>query len=274
MTGEELRTEAASPAAVTGFISLVLAFLLAVFFPSLTFIPLGLFVLFCLAASFLPTKSFFLPVNSRGKTGKPVVALTFDDGPDPETTPLLLDLLEQYRVKVTFFVTGERVARHGELIGAILGKGHDIGNHSDTHDIFLMLRTMKRLSREVNATQSRLRAFDIVPLAFRPPVGITNPKLGPVLLQQGLFCVNFSCRAWDGGNRFVRGMARRVLRKVRPDDIIVLHDVCPPGAATTQEWLEEVKSILSGLKTKGLRVISLAELLGESIMVRTTNVGQ
>ena len=123
-------------------------------------------------------------------------------------------------------------------------------------------------------TQSGLRSFGIIPLAFRPPVGITNPKLGPVLRRQGLFCVNFSCRAGDGGNRFVRGMARRVLRKVRPDDIVVLHDVRPPGAATTREWLEEVTKILSGLQAKGLLVIPLAELLGKSIMVRRANDGQ
>lgn len=203
-----------------------------------------------------------------------MVALTFDDGPDPATTPLLLKLLEEQGVKATFFVTGERVARHGELIVDILRKGHDIGNHSFSHDVFLMLRSTKRLAREVAETQSELRSFGIIPLAFRPPVGITNPKLGPVLRQQGLFCVNFSCRAGDGGNRFIRGMARRVLRKVRPDDIIVLHDVCPRGAGKVREWLEEVTLVLSGLKAKGLMVIPLAELLGKSIMVRTVNDGE
>jgi peptidoglycan-N-acetylglucosamine deacetylase len=274
MTGEDLRTEAATPVAVIGFISLAVALILVFFSPFLAVIPLGLFVLLCLAASFVPAIGFFLPVNSRGKTGRPVVALTFDDGPDPATTPLLLKLLDEQGVKATFFVTGKRVARYGELIGDILGKGHDIGNHSFSHDVFLMLRTAKRLAREVGETQSGLRAFGIVPLAFRPPVGITNPKLGPVLHQQGLFCVNFSCRAWDGGNRFVRGMARRVLRKVRPDDIVVLHDVHPPGAATTQEWLKEVTLVLSGLQAKGLEVIPLAELLGKSIMIRTANDGQ
>jgi peptidoglycan/xylan/chitin deacetylase (PgdA/CDA1 family) len=269
MTGEELRKQAASPAAITGIVSLAGALLLAVFSPALAVIPLVFFVLFCVVASFFSTRSFFLPVNSRGKTGKAVVALTFDDGPDPQTTLLLLDVLDKYAVKATFFVTGVRTEKYGELISAILERGHNIGNHSDTHDVFLMLRTAKRLAREVEATQFRLRSFGIFPLAFRPPVGITNPKLGPVLRQQGLFCVNFSCRAWDGGNRFVRGMARRVLRKVRSDDIIVLHDVCPSGTATTQEWLEEVTSILSGIKAKGLGVIPLAELLGKSVMVRT-----
>lgn len=274
MTGAEIRKEAATPAAVVGFIALTGALILSVFSPLLAAMLLAFFILLCLAASFFPAMSFFLPVNSRGKTGKPVVALTFDDGPDPATTPLLLDLLETQGVRATFFVTGERAARYSELIEDILGKGHDIGNHSFSHDVFLMLRTMKRLSGEVERTQHQLRRLGIFPLAFRPPVGITNPKLGAVLQRQGLFCVNFSCRAWDGGNRFVRGMSRRVLGKVRADDIIVLHDVCSPGTVTPWEWREEVASVLVGLKEKGLRIIPLAELLGQSIMVRITNDGQ
>lgn len=271
MTADEIRKEAATPAAFVGYIALAGALTLAAFSPFLAAIPLVLFVLFCLAASFLPAMSFFLPVNSRGKTGKPVVALTFDDGPDPQTTPWLLDLLETQGIRVTFFVTGERVARHGELIRAILSKGHDIGNHSFSHDVLLMLRTMERLVREVEATQNQLQRFGIFPLAFRPPVGITNPKLGAVLRRQGLFCVNFSCRAWDGGNRFVRDMSRRILNKVRPDDIIVLHDIAPPEPAALGKWQAEIVSILAGLQYKGLRIIPLAELLGRSIMVRITN---
>ncbi len=273
MTADEIRKEAATPAALMGFIALTVALVLSVFAPHLVILPLVLFIMCCLIASLLPGVSFFLPANSRGKTGKPVVALTFDDGPDPATTPWLLNLLETQGLKVTFFVTGERAAGHPELVRAILEKGHDIGNHSYSHDVLLMLRTMKRLSGEVQKTQEQLRRFGIVPLAFRPPVGITNPKLAVVLQRQGLFCVNFSCRAWDGGNRFVRGMNHRVLKKVRPDHIIVLHDTCPSASVTSRDWQAEIVSILSGLQEKGLQIIPLETLLGQSIMVRTTNDG-
>ncbi len=273
MTADEIRKEAATPAALVGFLALTVALVLSVFAPHLVVLPLALFIMCCLIASLLPAMSFFLPANSRGKTGKPVVALTFDDGPDPATTPWLLDLLETQGLKATFFVTGERVVRHPELVRAILEKGHAIGNHSYSHDVLLMLRSMKRLSGEVQKTQEQLRRFGIVPLAFRPPVGITNPKLAVVLRRRGLFCVNFSCRAWDGGNRFVRGMNHRILDKVRPDDIIVLHDTWPPGAVTSRDWQAEIVSILTGLQEKGLRIIPLAALLGQSVMVRTTNDG-
>jgi len=274
MTGPETEGGGLSPAVISGLIALSLASLLAVFHPPSSVIPLASYVLICLGAPFFPTVGFFLPVYSRGRTGRSVVAITFDDGPDPETTPLLLELLCRYHVKATFFVTGTRVKAHGDLISAILGEGHDIGNHSFSHDVFLMFRTMKRLAGEVAMTQRSLQPFGVVPLAFRPPVGITNPRLGPVLRRQGLFCVNFSCRAYDGGNRFVRGMAGRILKKVKSDDIIVLHDVPPGNGVTVQTWLEEVASVLSGLEKRGLSVIPLAELLGRPIIVRATGVGQ
>jgi len=274
MTGRKPEKGGMSPAGVSGLTALALAALLAVFHPLLAIIPLASYIGICLGAPFFPTAGFFLPVYSRGDTGRPVAALTFDDGPDPETTPLLLDLLCRYQVKATFFVTGTRADAHGDLISAILREGHDIGNHSFSHDVFLMFRTMKRLEEEVAAAQRSLRPYGVVPLAFRPPVGITNPRLGPVLRRQGLFCVNFSCRAYDGGNRFVRGMAGRILKKVRPGDIIVLHDVPPGRGVPVQTWLEETASILDGLEREGIRVIPLAELLGRPVMARAVEVDQ
>ncbi|MDX9745832.1 MAG: polysaccharide deacetylase family protein [Syntrophales bacterium] len=268
MKREEIWREAGSSAAILGFITLAGAPLLGLVSPIMAVIPLAFFILCCLVASFIPGLGFFLPVTSRGTTDKTVVSLTFDDGPDPATTPLLLDLLEKHNVKATFFVTGERTAKYGRLIDDMTRRGHEIGNHSFSHDILLMLRTRKRLSREIVQTQIQLKRFGIRPLAFRPPVGITNPKLDSVLQRHGLFCVTFSCRSWDAGNRFVRGMGRRVAKKARPDHIIVLHDICPPGKIAPVDWIAEVESILVGLMERGFRIIPLTELLGRPVMAR------
>jgi peptidoglycan/xylan/chitin deacetylase (PgdA/CDA1 family) len=261
-------TEGISPAAMTGIVAMVLAFILSLFHVGLAIIPLSVFVFLCLAAPFFPSGGFFLPVLSRGHTGRPVVSLTFDDGPDPETTGPLLRLLKQHTVTAAFFVTGEKAALHGELIRDILEHGHDIGNHSYRHDPLLMLRCSKTLYREIESTQSLLRRFRISPVAFRPPVGITNPKLAPVLSQQGLYCATFTCRAFDGGNRYLQGLSARILKKVKPDDVILLHDVRPKGTMNTEGFLREVDLILLGLKSRGLQVAPLAELLGRPVMVR------
>jgi peptidoglycan/xylan/chitin deacetylase (PgdA/CDA1 family) len=257
-----------SPAAVTGCVALALAPLLALLRVELAAIPLAVFVLLCLSAPFFPARGFFLPLFSRGHTGRPVVSLTFDDGPDPMTTRPLLQLLERHAAKATFFVTGERAARHGDLMAEILACGHDVGNHSYHHDPFLMLRRVETLHREIASAQTVLGGFGLVPAAFRPPVGVTSPKLYRALLQRRMFCVNFSCRAFDGGNRYIRRLARRILKKVKPDDVILLHDVNPPGSGSADYWLQEVEKILAGLKDKGLQVVQLADLLGKQVMVR------
>ncbi|MBN1547893.1 MAG: polysaccharide deacetylase family protein [Syntrophaceae bacterium] len=253
-------------AEMLGGMAFVLALLFAVCRPEWMALPLVAFVVVCLSAPFFPAWGFFLPVYSRGKTGRPVVALTFDDGPDPETTPVLLDLLDRYGVRATFFVTGERVKHHGELIADILKRGHTFGNHSYSHDVWLMCRTSERLGREIDEVGSVLRSHGIISLAFRPPVGITSPRLGPVLRKRSLTCVNFSCRGNDFGNRLVRGLSKRILKKIKGDDILVLHDVSPKGDVTVGMWIDEVASVLSGLTSKGLQVIPLAELLGRPIM--------
>ncbi|MBI4618916.1 MAG: polysaccharide deacetylase family protein [Desulfobacterales bacterium] len=257
-----------SPAAMTGFVAIALAFILFPFHPGLAVIPLSVFVFLCVMAPFFPSRGFFLPVISRGHTGRPVVSLTFDDGPDPVTTPPLLQLLERYAARATFFVTGEKAAQYGNLISEILADGHDIGNHSYSHDPFLMLRRSEKVYREIEATQVLLRRFGISPVAFRPPVGITSPKLANALEQQGLRCVTFSCRAFDGGNRFLRDLSGRILKKVKPDDIILLHDIRPKGTVDAEVFLREMEAILSSLKNRGLQVVPLAELLGKPVMIR------
>ena len=256
---------------ITGSIAIVLAFLLALFRLELAVIPLTCFVLLCAAAPFFPSRGFFLPVISRGHTGKPVVSLTFDDGPDPVTTRPLLHLLEQHAVRASFFVTGERAAKYSDLISDILEHGHDIANHSYSHDPFLMLRRAEKLYQEIEATQMLLRRSGIASVAFRPPVGITSPRLASVLLQQGLCCVTFSCRAFDAGNRRIHGLSRRILNKANPDDIILLHDIKPKKEMDVSVWLHEIDLILSGLKNKGLHVVPLGELLGGQLMIRISD---
>jgi len=261
-----------SPAEKLGWMALLSGVFAAFVNPYLAIIPLAAYIIICFTAPLLPEISFFLPVHSRGKTNQAFVALSFDDGPDPNTTPLLLDLLDAYQVKATFFVTGENIERYAHLIMAILERGHDIGNHSRNHDNFLMFRSTSRLSEEIDAVQTLLQGFGIVPLAFRPPVGATNPKLPLVLQRHGLYCVNFSCRAHDRGNRSVRGMAQKILRKVRPDDIILLHDISPQNNISVSLWLQEVAAILSGLNVRHLKIIRLSELIDMPVMNKTKSI--
>ncbi|MCX5837805.1 MAG: polysaccharide deacetylase family protein [Deltaproteobacteria bacterium] len=260
--------EALSPAFLAGMMAFLASSLMLFIRPALVIVPLGVFVLLCLVAPFFPGVGFFLPVISRRKTGRRAVALTFDDGPDPNVTPRLLDLLRRHGVQATFFVAGASAERHPELIRGILSRGHTLGNHSYHHDPLLMLRSRAKLQEEVARTQDVLSAFAVRPLTFRPPVGITNPRLPGVLGALGMYCVTFSCRAFDRGNRRIARLAAIILKKVRPGDILLLHDVSPRGGEGIEEWLAEMEQIVSGLKLQGYKILPLHELIDRPVMER------
>ena len=229
-------------------------------------IPLAGYLILCVAAPFFPGSSFFLPVVSRGSTGKNAVALTFDDGPDPLTTPELLRVLEKHRVAATFFVSGAKAARHPGLLADILDHGHTLGNHSFSHDMLGAFRSARTMASEIEQTQAALSAVGVTALAYRPPMGITGPRLGRLMRTKGMVLVNFSCRARDGGNRWIGNLAGRVLERIRPDDILLLHDLTPKPATRLPYWVNEVDRILKGLRDKGLEVLPLAELIGRTVM--------
>ncbi len=249
-----------------GLAAHVTAAALAVIDIRLAAIPLVAFLVLCLVAPFFTRLSFYLPIVSRGKSGKQAVALTFDDGPDPASTPELLRLLATHRIPATFFITGKKAAAHPELIREIVEQGHTVGNHSYSHDIFIMFKGRRALQREIETTQSILHAYGIRSFAFRPPVGITNPLLKRILRKTGMYTVNFSCRALDVGNRRVKQLAEKILKRIQPDDIVILHDIRPKEEPLLPYWLNELELMLSGIEQKGLAILPLSEIIGKPVM--------
>ena len=241
-------------------------FTILLFFNSnLAPLPLVFFILACYITPLFPNLSFFLPITSKGIKGSKGVALTFDDGPDPEVTPQLLEILSKHSIKATFFITGQRAEQYPEIVWAILAGGHTIGNHSYSHFPFLMLKGRATLRREVASAQSVFRQFGIVPLVFRPPVGVTSPNLWRVLLENGMFCVNFSLRGYDMGNRRLKNLAQRLLAKVIPGDIILLHDIAPRNRDVAY-LLNEFSHLMEGLQARNLEIVPLARLIGKEVM--------
>ena len=256
------------PPAVWAFIlTLVFAALLAPYDRFWSFFPLVVFVLISLAAPFFPGWQFFLQTATHGPRARKQASLTFDDGPDEKTTPALLALLDKYGLKAAFFVVGSKAAEHSEIVKNILARGHEIGNHSMNHDPILMLRTSRTLSREIEGCNQVLRQSGITTLAFRPPVGIVNPRLKSVLDRLEMFCAGFSVRGGDWGNRKISGLAERIVKRIRPGDIILLHDCRPAEGREISAWLEEVEAVITGVRRKGIELVKLSDLLGREIMI-------
>jgi hypothetical protein len=112
-----------------------------------------------------------------------------------------------------------------------------------------------------------LKKMGIQTLAFRPPVGIINPKLSPILDKLGMFCVTFSCRAFDAGNRRIKNLSSKIVKKVKADDIILLHDVPSRSKEDIVILLSEIETILAGLTVKGLKIVPLSTLINREVMI-------
>ncbi len=259
-----------APAHLAGIASFQTAIILFIFSGILiSIIPLVFFLLMCAVSPFLPRFGFFLPIVYRGDKKTNGIAITFDDGPDPAVTPLVLDLLKREGVAATFFLTGKKAEENPFLVGEILSQGHTIGNHSYSHDPFLMLRNSNALYDEVVRAQRVFEEFGVTPLAFRPPVGITNPRLWRVLLRAGMFCCTFSCRAFDRGNRRIKNISKTILRKIQPGNILLFHDVCPADVSSIHELMHEFEKIFAGIKEKNLKVLPLSEIIARPVMRKT-----
>jgi peptidoglycan-N-acetylglucosamine deacetylase len=252
-----------------GLAAMTMACLLGMIHWRLAMITLSIYAFMCAAAPFFPRIGFFAPVIYRGNSGSTAVALTFDDGPDPLSTPALLELLKDQRIPATFFVSGSKVVQYPHLVKAIIRQGHTIGNHSYHHDPLVYFKGRRAIRDEIESTQKALKPFGVLPRAYRPPVGIVGPGLRKPLRDAGLQVINFNCRAFDRGNKNISGIADRILRRVRADDIILLHDSMPLGEVGLRPWLREMETLLWGLKRRELSVRPLQELIGRPVMNHT-----
>lgn len=153
------------------------------------------------------------------------IALTIDDGPDPEVTPRVLDLLDQYGAKATFFCIGDLAQRHPRCVEDIVARGHAVENHSQRHRHTFSVQGPGALRREIETAQTTLTQITGTrPLFFRAPAGLRNPFLEPVLCQLGLQLASWTRRGFDTRSRNAEAIAHRLLHGLAPQDILLLHD--------------------------------------------------
>jgi peptidoglycan/xylan/chitin deacetylase (PgdA/CDA1 family) len=199
-------------------------------------------------------------VTSRGCQEGRRVALTFDDGPDPAWTSRVLDVLARHDVRGSFFVVGERAARTPDVVRAIAGAGHEIGSHGWSHTS-LWLCGPRRTDREVAQTHALLAdVTGRAPRHFRPPWGMVNAALFPILARHGERCVLWSIQ--PEGLRPVSApvQAERVIRRAHPGAIVDLHDA--EGTPRAPERLvETLGPMIGGLRDAGYGFATVAELL-------------
>jgi peptidoglycan/xylan/chitin deacetylase (PgdA/CDA1 family) len=184
------------------------------------------------------------------------IALTFDDGPHPEVTPKVLDILDRYGAKASFFCIGDKAAAHPDIVRDIVRRGHAIENHSMRHSGFFGFYGPVALRREIGAAQSMLGGIaGRPPRFFRAPMGIRNPMLDPVVARMGLHYISWTRRGFDTVARDPAVILERLTDRLAAGDILLLHD--RRSVHGEPIVLAVLPALLERISAAGLKPVSL-----------------
>ncbi|WP_296580960.1 polysaccharide deacetylase family protein [Xanthobacter sp.] len=183
------------------------------------------------------------------------IAMTFDDGPNPETTPRLLQILRERNIKVTFFVLGNMVAKHPEVLKMIADEGHEIGSHSWSHPQLTRI-SQAAVDKELgNTSEAIFQVTGKRPIYLRPPYGSMKPTLRSYIEDKyGLTIVNWSVDPNDWKNRNSQAVHDAIMAQVKPGAIVLSHDIY----ATT---VDAMPRILDELAAKGYKFATLSQMV-------------
>ncbi|MCD0464311.1 polysaccharide deacetylase family protein [Flavobacterium sp. ENC] len=194
------------------------------------------------------------------------IALTFDDGPGLYTLEVLA-LLKKYNAKATFFCIGKNIESHPEIVKQIIEEGHLVGNHSYSHSKFFDFFNAVVITKELQKTDSLLEKFTPGKIKFfRPPYGVTTPSIRRALKITGHQVIGWNIRSLDGGTKDQDLIFNRIIKRISPGGIVLLHDTAAHSVLVLERFLQF-------LQQNNYKVISTEELLNlkayESVMNAT-----
>jgi peptidoglycan/xylan/chitin deacetylase (PgdA/CDA1 family) len=193
----------------------------------------------------VPRCSLFGPLVKRQPPDSKTPLLTIDDGPHPEHTPAILDILDRHGLKAIFFLIGDRAAQYPHLVHEILCRGHEIANHTQTHPAttFWTLRP-RRMWDEIARCQDTLTriAPEHPPRWFRPPAGHHNAFCVPTARAMGLQTLMWTARGFDGALTNIDSIVSRIRRNLTPDGIVLIHEGTPVCVEVTEKVAEMLAS--------------------------------
>lgn len=206
-------------------------------------------------ASYSISAGIYLKNFCRNKKTKNAIAITFDDGVDNKITPKVLDVLKKHNAKATFFVIGEKAFQYKEIIQQIVNEGHCIGNHSYYHRWNFPLQTTSKTIKEIAKCNQLLTDITGKHIhLFRPPFGVTNPIIGRAVRRLKLTSIGWSIRSFDTIGQEIPKVFRRISKKIKGGEIILMHDNRPYADILLEKVLKEINK-------RGLKTVTIEELI-------------
>lgn len=211
-------------------------------------------------------RGFGLQVDyfTRGNPNLSYIALTFDDGPDPDYTPAILDILKEHDVKATFFLLGEHVRLYPQIAQRIVEEGHEIGNHSYSHRNLYRLNPLL-IEKEMDKAHSIIEEVtgERVYL-FRPPRGLYDTNVEKLAKERGYTLVLWSLSSWDWAEISARSIEQRVLNHTRGGDVLLFHDsgsIIARHGGNRYNTIKALPGIITGLKEEGYHFRTISEMM-------------
>lgn len=197
--------------------------------------------------------NFFAPAFTQVKSAKKQIAITFDDGPSPETEQVL-NILKKYDVSASFFCIGKQIEKYPKIIERMFSEGHTIGNHSYSHKNTFPLLSERKIIEEIEKTNALITAITGKrSCLFRPPFGVTNPAIARAVKKTGQFIIGWNLRSFDTVTKDPKRLISRINSKIKAGSILLLHD----NRAGTAEILEE---IISHTKREGFEHVDIKRI--------------
>jgi peptidoglycan/xylan/chitin deacetylase (PgdA/CDA1 family) len=188
-------------------------------------------------------------LNHNYKLTEDHISITFDDGPHPEFTPQVLDLLKKHKAKATFFLIGKNAEKYPQLVLRMIDEGHTIGNHSYSHSKTFGFFSVEKITSELVQTDKILESITSKKInLFRPPFGVTNPNLKRALRRTGYHSIGWSKRSLDTTNISEKRIISKITSRLQKGDIILLHDSSAKSVAVLERlllflWSHELQSV-------------------------------
>jgi peptidoglycan/xylan/chitin deacetylase (PgdA/CDA1 family) len=209
---------------------------------------------------FWPERGMYGSLLWHGPASRPEVALTFDDGPSPKTTPQVLQTLAQAGARATFFIVGRKARQHPELVREIAAAGHELGLHGFEHDRLFSLRSSNRVAADIRRTQAAIAEAGVAePTLFRPPIGFVSHFTVWGARKAGVTLVGCSARAFDGfQSASPDKVVTRLTRALQPGALLALHDASEHDDYVPAS-LSALPRVLEAVRARSLTPVTLSE---------------